>query len=183
MKNIIWCFAMAVLMSNVDAAAPNPVGHAAAQPAQEVVLTKDNWQQFARLQNGVLTISAQVTKIGESCFYGNKQIRVVNFEPGSKLHTIEEHAFGDTLLEGIQLPDSLRTIGNYAFYISTPCTIEFGPNSQIKFVDTYTFVNPSTVIVYSDQVRHTIFSANWANTLNAGEYRKAIPPKMIQLKP
>ena len=174
---------MAVLMSNVDAAAPNPVGHAVAQPTQEVVLTKDNWQQFSHLKNGVLHIPAQVTIIDKLCFERNTQIQVVIFEPGSRIHTIEENAFRDTNLTYIQLPDSLRTIGNYAFHMSTPCTIEFGPNSQIKFVDTYTFVNPSTVIVYSDQVRHTIFSANWANTLNAGEYRKAIPPKMIQRKP
>ena len=70
---------MAVLMSNVDAAAPNPVGPAAAQPAQEVVLTKDNWLQFVRLQNGVWTISAKVTEIGAGCFSSFRGINAIQF--------------------------------------------------------------------------------------------------------
>lgn len=173
---------MAILMSNVDAAAPNPVGPAAAQPAQEVVLTKDNWQQFAHLQNGVLTISAQVTQIERFCFAQNTQIQVVTFEPGSRLHTIEENAFRDTHLTHIRLPDSLRIIGNHAFHMHTPCTIEFGPNSQIQSVDTYTFVAPSTVIVRSNQAKNVISFEDLTKTMNGpGIFRKAAPPDIVEL--
>ena len=173
---------MAILMSNVDAAAPNPVGHAAAQPAQEVVLTKDNWQQFAHLQNGVLHIPAQVTIIEKFCFERNTQIQVVIFEPGSRLHTIEENAFRDTNLTYIQLPDSLRIIGNHAFHMNTPCTIEFGPNSQIQSVGTYTFVAPSTVIVRSDQAKNAVLFEDLTKTMvGHGVYRKAAPADIIEL--
>ena len=161
---------MAVLMSNVDAAAPNPVGPAVAQPAQEIVLTKNNWQQFAHLKNGVLHIPAQVTIIEKFCFERNTQIQVVIFEPGSRLHTIEENAFRDTNLTYIQLPDSIRIIGKYAFHMSTPCTIEFGPNS------------PSIVIVRSEQVENIISHANMERLLTATDYRlAATPPTIVKL--
>lgn len=153
MKNIIWCFAMAVLISNVDAAAPNPVGPAVDQPAQEVVLTKDNWQQFAHLQNGVLTISAQVTEIGESCFYGNKQIQFVVFEPQSKLHTIRASAFRRTSLRFVELPDSLRAIEGLAFddLHDYRCTVSFGENSQIETVGPSAFCKGTTTVIARSQ--------------------------------
>ena len=173
---------MAVLMSNVDAAAPNPVGPAAAQPAQEVVLTKDNWQQFAHLKNGVLHIPAQVTIIEKFCFERNTQIQVVIFEPGSRLHTIEENAFSDTNLTYIQLPDSIRIIGKYAFHMSTPCTIEFGPNSQIKSLHEKALIAPSIVIVRSEQVENIISHANMERLLTATDYRLAAsPPTIVKL--
>ena len=182
MKNIIWCFAMAVLMSNVDAAAPNPVGPAVDQPAQEVVLTQYNWQQFARLQDGVLTISAQVTEIGEKCFTGNKQIQVVIFEPGSRLHTIERAAFMYTHLIYIQLPDSLRNIGDLAFHTGNPCTIDSGPNSQIKSLHKEAIIAPSIIIVRSDQVENSISLANMERVLTASDPRLAAsPPTIVKL--
>ena len=70
---------MAILMSNIDAAAPDPVGPTVDQTAQEAVLTKDNWQQFAHLQNGVLIISAQVTEIGAGCFSSFRGINAIQF--------------------------------------------------------------------------------------------------------
>ena len=149
---------MAVLMSNVDAAAPNPVGPAVDQPAQEVVLTKDNWQQFARLQNGVLTISAQVTEIGVECFAGNKQIRIVNFEPGSRLHTIRRSALSSESLMLVELPDSLRTIERGAFPFFQRCTISFGANSQLSTVSDHAFRDNHTLIVRSEQTHRAIMS-------------------------
>ena len=149
---------MAILMSNVDAAAPNPVGPAAAQPAQEVVLTKDNWQQFARLQDGVLTISAQVTEIGKNCFEGNNQIRIVNFEPGSRLHTIKRYALDSESLMFIELPDSLRTIESGVFPHRQNCTISFGANSQLSTVSDHAFMDNHTLIVRSEQTHRAIMS-------------------------
>lgn len=110
-----------------------------------------------------VTIPASVTSIGEGAFGGCAALKTVNFSEGSSLSAIPEVAFygcssltsitipegvteigdmafaGCTGLETAVLPDELKTIGTYAFALTT-IDDEFGlplynANPQLKFIN------------------------------------------------
>ena len=57
-----------------------------------------------------VTISKDVTVIANSAFYGNKDIKNIEFEDNSKLRIIKEYAFSNTSLATIELPNSLEIV-------------------------------------------------------------------------
>ena len=75
------------------------------------------------VENGfVLTIGNKVKKIPVDIFNG-ANIASVTFEEGSVCETIEKKAFLNVRrLTSIVLPDSVTTIGDYAFYYSPDIT-------------------------------------------------------------
>lgn len=57
-----------------------------------------------------------ITKINNRAFRGASALKKIQFEEGSTLNSIEDLAFsGATSLEGVVLPDSVKTIGNSVF--------------------------------------------------------------------
>jgi len=67
--------------------------------------------------NGNLLIPNTVTAIGASAFAGNTDIISVAFESGSVCHTVGAMAFENCMnLYEIALPDSVSSVGLYAFY-------------------------------------------------------------------
>lgn len=62
-----------------------------------------------------VTIPASVVTIGNAAFYKCTNLSEVVFAEGSKLSNIPEHAFDQTALSSITLPENITSIGDYAF--------------------------------------------------------------------
>ena len=62
-----------------------------------------------------VTIPASVVTIGNAAFYKCTNLSEVVFAEGSKLTNIPEHAFDQTALSSITLPENITSIGAYAF--------------------------------------------------------------------
>lgn len=64
-----------------------------------------------------ITVPAAVQTIGKNAFQHQKNVTTLNFENGSKLTSIGDNAFDSmTSVKSIDLPDSVRVIGNGTFY-------------------------------------------------------------------
>lgn len=64
-----------------------------------------------------ITVPAAVQTIGKNAFQYQKNVITLNFENGSKLTSIGDNAFDSmTSVKSIDLPDSVRVIGNGTFY-------------------------------------------------------------------
>ncbi|MDD6480068.1 MAG: leucine-rich repeat domain-containing protein, partial [Clostridium sp.] len=63
----------------------------------------------------------------------------INFEPNSKLKTIEPYAFFGNKLTSLTIPASVETIDSGAFNGNQITTINFEPNSKLKTIDSYAF--------------------------------------------
>ena len=67
-----------------------------------------------------VTVPASVSSMDGYMFSLSESLKTVTFEKGSKLKTFKTDMFyGDTALENVTLPDSLETLGEFAF---TNCT-------------------------------------------------------------
>ena len=72
---------------------------------------------YTLVQKDVITsvsIPGSVTVIGESAFWGCKNLKQINFSYG--LEKIESHAFMETGITEAELPDSVKYIGASTFY-------------------------------------------------------------------
>ena len=65
-----------------------------------------------------LYFPASVTNINTSAFSGCSGIEKVEWEPGSRLVSISEMAFGNTGISEVILPDNCKTIGGWAFQVT-----------------------------------------------------------------
>ena len=91
----------------------------------------NNQTVFAGLTS--VTIPASVTSIGAQTFKGCTNLTTVVFDGDSQLSSIGASAFyGCTNLSSITLPNSLQSIGNFAFYQSGLTSIVV-PNSVMTF--------------------------------------------------
>ena len=63
-----------------------------------------------------LTILDTVTTIGTEAFYLSKNLQTVIFGENSQLESIEDQAFYNCRLQTINLPNTVKNIGNEAFY-------------------------------------------------------------------
>ncbi len=94
-----------------------------------------------------ITIPASVKYIGDSAFYGCSGLESITFEPGSKLETIDNMAFGSlpddyTPLEAITIPASVKTMGYSVFVDCRYLTkVTFEPGSKLESMDTDIFQN------------------------------------------
>ena len=115
------------LPSTVEAAASNNSGYypfyGAGNTQTEVNFTEaagKKWETipaslFRNSKIGSVTIPASVTSIG-SYVFGNAALQSIDFEDGSELSEIGDHAFYScTSLKGVKLPAGVESIGANAF--------------------------------------------------------------------
>lgn len=93
-------------------------------------------------ENSVLetvTIPKEIVSIGQEAF-ATTTLKVVNFEPNSRLKTIGESAFSDTAIESIIIPKSVESFGESVFeccYQLQNVVFEYG--SIIQEISPYLF--------------------------------------------
>lgn len=103
--------------------------------------------QFSTSMNFV--IPATVTKIGDKAFsgsltWGKTNINTVVFEEGSQLTTIGKEAFRFSLIREFEMPDTVTTIGAYAF-ADCPNLKKIVLSSALTAVPDYAFQNDSAL--------------------------------------
>ena len=88
-----------------------------------------------------LIIPSTITEIKSSAFNGCGNLEEVHIESGSKLAHIYQTAFMDcNKLVGIEIPSSVETIGDQAFYKDTSLGyVSFYANSKLKTIGAYAF--------------------------------------------
>ncbi|MCD8209870.1 MAG: leucine-rich repeat domain-containing protein [Coprobacillus sp.] len=95
-----------------------------------------------------LRIPKNMTQIGSLDFVNSTNLETIEFEPGSQLKTIKYDAFyieseneeEETSLKEVNLPSSVTTIENHAFYRQTSLeTISFGEESQLTTIGASAF--------------------------------------------
>ncbi len=90
------------------------------------VVNKKEEKPIFEIENSILVkyngkdetvvIPSNVETIGKIAFKGNNKINTLKFENGSKIKAISTSAFeGCSALSSVQLPNTLETIGDYAF--------------------------------------------------------------------
>ena len=91
---------------------------------------------------GTLVIPARITSIGENAFYGCSGINKIVFESNTNLKNIGNSAFYQcTNMAGIlDIPDSVETIGEYAFYEDKNIT-ELNLSNKLGKLGKYAFYN------------------------------------------
>jgi hypothetical protein len=80
-----------------------------------------------------ITIPASVRRIGKYCFSCCPYLTQILFESQSQLYEIRD--FGKCLLDWIDIPDSVHTIGLLPFAREeSSCAVMFGQESQLAVV-------------------------------------------------
>ncbi len=100
--------------------------------AQTVVTGIDgNAENFDAEQAFEIVVPANVVRIGNAAFAGNKKLVKLSFENGAAIEEIGDFAFGDTGLTKVAFPDGLKKIGAGAFggnktlaRVELPATLE-----------------------------------------------------------
>lgn len=76
-----------------------------------------------------LTIGTEVTRIPNFLFYSVYSLKTVSFEKGSKCASIGNYAFcWCENIKDISIPDSVTSVGTYAFYRSGLTSLKIGKN-------------------------------------------------------
>ncbi len=169
------------------------VFHAVTIP-ESVTVLGDN--AFARLTvTEPLMIPSAVERIGRSCFekyegkicfsehgslsrIGDSAFRDVQFGETLILPqgvtTIESGAFNGLRADGVILPDTVQTIGSYAFQTVPSVTLNLFLPSSVVFIDDSAFVLAHVYTTLTDEQTEN-FSGNWAMTADVhrlGEKRE-----------
>ncbi len=120
-----------------------------------------------RAQVKAVVIGNGVTYIGAFAFYNMKNLTSVTFASTSKLEIIGESAFGQTTaLTSVELPASLKKVGDKSFQYSGIKTVTFMANSKLETIDRFAFRNcaslesvyiPSKILAIGDKI---LYSAN-----------------------
>jgi hypothetical protein len=107
-------------------------------------------EAFRYCDFGGIELPSSVEYIGESCFEGigfvgrKKHIQEITFESGSKLEHIETRAFCDSSLICIQIPASVKFIGESCFAFSRSLReITFECESSLEEIGDYAFSGTS----------------------------------------
>ena len=80
-----------------------------------------------------MSIPDSVVQIGESCFYGYRNLQSVTFGESSRLERIGASAFYQTNVESLSIPDSVVEIGERCFDgCQSLQFVTFGESSKIK---------------------------------------------------
>ena len=87
-----------------------------------------------------IIVKNSIRTIKSYAFASISCIKTVNFEETAIINYIESNAFRSSSIESIELPDSLRNIGDYAFYQCKSLKyVKFG--SKLDYVSNYAFYN------------------------------------------
>ena len=87
-----------------------------------------------------VVIPTEVSVIGAGCFYGNQTVKEILFPESSKVKVIGQHAFENTLIEAIRLPQSLEEVQNSAFLGCKQLkTIDLEQGSHLRVVGEFAF--------------------------------------------
>lgn len=104
---------------------------------------------FSRTAITELTIPATITEIGDNCFQNCDELVTVTIDEASTLTALPQNCFyGCDNLQTVTLPNSIETIGNYAFeYCPSLCTMTFGTGLADGAFGTnyYQFYNATTM--------------------------------------
>lgn len=117
------------ITGNVISIGPTSFYHAPAKniTLPETVQTIEPYA-FYTAELTEITIPASVTTFGDYSFYGASNLTNINFGENSQLTTIGDGAFQKTYaLSSIELPDSVRSVGQFAF--AEPYTVNNFPNN------------------------------------------------------
>jgi len=107
--------------------------------------TIDNYA-FANLNIDSVIISNSITSIGYYAFY-NCPIENISFESGSSLESIGDYAFSISNNENrthsydLIIPNSVTSIGSYAFYNTNISSVSFEYGTTIETISSYSFAN------------------------------------------
>lgn len=119
-----------------------------------------------------VTISANITTLPDSCFFGLKKLSTVNIPADSKLSTIGSGAFRNcTKLPSVALPNTVTTIGDKAFQ---NCTRLSGAISlpNLAFLGSSAFENCEKLNEFNlpniTSIATSAFSNSGIITLNTG---------------
>ena len=111
----------------------------------------NNYTPYSMGLSNELIIPNSVTSIGEHAFYLCTNLYKLKFESDSKLETIGDYAFagvisdnGDAFNMGLStelvIPNSVISIGSYAFYFCNNLTsLKFEENSKLEIIGDYAF--------------------------------------------
>ena len=123
-----------------------------------------------------ITLPAALEKIGPYALADCTQLSNVEFATNSSLKTIDYDAFyNDVYLEHIDLPNTLETIGNYAFYYAGLDEITI-PGSVKTFGNfAFSYCRYLTNVVIEEGVSYVGYGAfAWVNTTNGNIYYNTV---------
>lgn len=121
---------------------------------------------------GLAVIPAAVTSINPEAFYPGEvegsvprtELTQITFAPGSRLENIGERAFRGANLTAIELPETLRIIGQEAFTDVPLTSLSFGENPQLETINEAAFQGTSISSLYlpssTSGIGATAFSGN-----------------------
>ena len=105
-----------------------------------------NYAFYGCNQLNELLIPTSVVRIGNYAF-ADSNINVLLSE-NEALKEIGDYAFSNNITEIIDLPDSVETIGNNAFYLSSLKTLNIGELSVLKSIGESAFIGSKLESIY-----------------------------------
>ncbi len=115
-------------------------------------------------------IPSTVQTIETNAFYGCTCLTNISFEQGSSLTTIEDYAFWDcsnlsTASASIVLPQSLTTVGEYSFSVSSTSKVFFEGSSDdrnaIQFADNNSWIQNEAKWYYYSETQPSVLGSHW----------------------
>lgn len=109
------------------------------------------YRAFSESRIGAIIIPASVCELGTECFRGCSGLATVTFEPGSVLERIGDRAFSggeqrdpafscfSCNFETIEIPDSVREIGDECFFQCSLAVVTFGEHSRLERIGVKAF--------------------------------------------
>ena len=113
--------------------------------ADRTLTWKEGVSEATLKANTIVELPAETWKIPAGIFSRNSKIVGVNIPENSELKEIAEGAFERSSVKSLILPDSLTTIGAYAFKGSEIQRVEFGTNSKLTFIGKEAFADSKLV--------------------------------------
>jgi hypothetical protein len=95
---------------------------------------------FFRTSLRNIIVPRTVAVIESSCFYGCLLLTSIDFEPGSRLQSVEAEAFHTSALRSFAVPSSVEVLGMCCFYNCAELEeVVFGRGSRLASIERQTF--------------------------------------------
>ncbi|MCR5666170.1 MAG: leucine-rich repeat protein [Eubacterium sp.] len=109
------------------------------------------YKQSEITTGGSFTLKATVKKIEPQVFYNMTALTKVNYEDGTKLESIGDHAFYATSIQEIVLPDLVKSVGGHCFAncVSTTKVVL----NHVEEVGSYAFLNTMVQPDFGDSLK------------------------------